>query len=109
MNALGQAAIDKAMLEHVRRQKLDDAEYSERQLSTYGLYPATKCIEGQSFSIVSSRSPKFDGCYTESGLGRVPWMTGEYTYVLSDGTPNDINKNITTAVVALSIPGLQDV
>ena len=97
------------MLEHVRRQKLDDAEYSERQLSTYGLYPATKCIEGQSFSIVSSRSPEFDGCYTESGLGRVPRMTGEYIYALSEGTLNGINKNITTAVVAISIPGLQDV
>ena len=36
-------------------------------------------------------------------------MTGEYIYALSEGTLNGINKNITTAVVAISIPGLQDV
>ena len=108
MTALSQAAINEAMSEQARGQQLGDTEDPHRRLSTYGLH-RTECIEGQSFTIVSSRSPYLGGCYTESGLGRV--IRGEYSYVLSESATNDTNNtNQTTAVVgAFLIPGLPDV
>ncbi|CAM9627647.1 unnamed protein product [Laminaria digitata] len=76
----GQAEYNKAVGERARGQQLPAAGLYERWYDMARRYP-TKCIEGQSFSVRSSWCPQIDGCYSESGHGRLPRVFGEFEYV----------------------------
>lgn len=60
----------------------------------------------------SPRKPEQEGCCTESGLGKIPRVAGQYTYFVFQDSGDDVDAsigetaNITTGVIPVEMPGL---